>query len=401
MDEKERELRQKLAAKLDEARNLTNGGKLEEARAAADAAKELRKQIDLHEELRATDTGGKTTPIDEPKADDERSFDIKKEYRSAFQKYIKYGKDAELTDDEQRALKEMKTQARSMSEGEKASGGILVPEDISFDIIKQKKTKRSVRNLVGVKTVGTLSGSRPKRRGTDMRMKKVGEKTKIDEMDTPQYSEINYKVRKYAGIFEVTNELMADSAVSIDEELRDWYSEISLNTENAEVFYGPGGEDDCEGIFTSTQYRTLKCPAEVDVKTLRKLKNMVDASYRAGAKFVMNTSATETLADIKYSDGKSVLVPDPTKADVFTLFGFQVEIFDDIKNENGKTKIAFGNFEVGYYFFDRKSLEAKTTDVGGDAFENDTTLTRVIQRFDGKPANEDAIVILTDVPVSE
>ncbi|WP_261948971.1 phage major capsid protein [Paenibacillus melissococcoides] len=115
----------------------------------------------------------------------------------------------------------------------------------------------------------------------------------------------------------------------------------------------------------------------------------------------MNTSATETLADIKYSDGKSVLVPDPTKADVFTLFGFQVEIFDDIKNENGKTKIAFGNFEVGYYFFDRKSLEAKTTDVGGDAFENDTTLTRVIQRFDGKPANEDAIVILTDVPVSE
>ncbi|CAH8249723.1 hypothetical protein WJ0W_006907 [Paenibacillus melissococcoides] len=49
----------KLAAKLDEARNLTNGGKLEEARAAADAAKELRKQIDLHEELRATDTGGK------------------------------------------------------------------------------------------------------------------------------------------------------------------------------------------------------------------------------------------------------------------------------------------------------------------------------------------------------
>ncbi|WP_261948962.1 phage major capsid protein [Paenibacillus melissococcoides] len=149
------------------------------------------------------------------------------------------GKDAELTDDEQRALKEMKTQARSMSEGEKASGGILVPEDISFDIIKQKKTKRSVRNLVGVKTVGTLSGSRPKRRGTDMRMKKVGEKTKIDEMDTPQYSEINYKVRKYAGIFEVTNELMADSAVSIDEELRDWYSEISLNTEKRRSFLRP------------------------------------------------------------------------------------------------------------------------------------------------------------------
>ena len=78
-----------------------------------------------------------------------------------------------------------------------------------------------------------------------------------------------------------------------------------------------------------------------------------------------------------------------------------MEVFDEINNEGTteqKTKLAFGNFEAGYFFFDRKSLEAKTTDVGGDAFDNDTTLTRVIQRFDGKPTNEDAIVILTGVP---
>lgn len=401
MDPKERELRQQLAAKLDEARSLTEGGKLDEARAATDEAKALKKQIGLLEELRETDTTTDTKSVVEPGADDERSFDIKKEYRSAFQKYIKYGKEAELTEDEQRALKEMKEEARSMQEGDGAKGGILVPEDITFEIIKQKKTKRSIRNLVGVKQVGTLSGSRPKRRGTDLRMKKVGEKKKIEGMDTPEYEKVDYKVHKYAGIFEATNELMADSAVNIDEELADWYMEISLNTENAEVFYGVGGDDDCEGMFTTTKYRTIKCPADIDIKTLRKLKNAVDAGYRDGAKFIMNTLATEALADIKYADGKSVLVPDPTKADVFTLFGFPVEVYDDIKNETGKTKIAFGNFEVGYYFFDRKGLEAKTTDEGGDAFENDTTLTRVIQRFDAKPANEDAIVILTDVPVTE
>ncbi|MNC72552.1 Phage capsid family protein [compost metagenome] len=102
---------------------------------------------------------------------------------------------------------------------------------------------------------------------------------------------------------------------------------------------------------------------------------------------------------MKYADGKSVLVPDPTQADVFTLFSYPVEVYDDITTTAGKTEIAFGNFEVGYYFFDRKVLEAKTTDEGGDAFENDTTLTRVIQRFDGKPANEDAIVILTGLSV--
>lgn len=401
MTEKERELRQQLASKLEEARSLTSEGKVAEARTIADEAKELRKQIDLLVELRETDTPGPGKKVDEPSDDEEREIDTGKEYRSAFEKYLKHGRQAELTDDEQRAMKKVKDETRTMFEGDKAKGGILVPEDISFEIIKQKKTKRSVRNLVEVKTVGTLSGSRPKRRGTDLKMKNYDEKQTIDRMATPEYEEIKYKVHKYGGIFEVTNELLADSAVNIGEELQDWFTEISLNTENDEVFYGAGGDDACEGIFTSTKYRKITAPATIDIKALRKMKNAVDAQYRNGAKWVMNTAATEALADMKYADGKSVLVPDPTQADVFTLFSYPVEVYDDIKTTSGKTSIAFGNFKVGYYFFDRKALEAKTTDEGGDAFDNDTTLTRVLQRFDGKPANDDAIVIMTGVPVED
>ncbi|TQS01365.1 phage major capsid protein [Paenibacillus ottowii] len=401
MDPKERELRQQLAAKKEAARKLVEEGKIDEARSLITEAETISAKIEAYRSLE----GIETPPVDpdsvkEPGDDEERKADTSKEYRSAYEKYLKFGRNAEMSDEERAAFKAKQNEARSMNEGEKGSGGILVPEDDSKDIILQKKSKTSIRNLVGVKPVGTLSGSRPKRRGTDLKMKNYDEKTKIDKMDTPQYEEIKYKVHKYGGIFEATNELIADSAVSISTELLDWYTEISLNTENDEVFYGIGGENSTEGIFTTTKYRTLPTPTSgVDIKLLRKLKNMVDAGYRRGAKWVMNTAATEALADMKYADGKSVLVPDPTQADVFTLFSYPVAVFDDIKTETGKTKIAFGNFEVGYYFFDRKTLEAKTTDEGGDAFENDTTLTRIIQRFDGKPANEDAIVILTGVPV--
>ncbi|ALA41357.1 hypothetical protein ABE82_07420 [Paenibacillus peoriae] len=401
MDPKERELRQQLAVKKEAARKLVEEGKIDEARSLITEAETISAKIEAYRSLE----GIETPPVDpdsvkEPGDDEERKADTSKEYRSAYEKYLKFGRNAEMSDEERAAFKAKQNEARSMNEGEKGSGGILVPEDDSKDIILQKKSKTSIRNLVGVKPVGTLSGSRPKRRGTDLKMKNYDEKTKIDKMDTPQYEEIKYKVHKYGGIFEATNELIADSAVSISTELLDWYTEISLNTENDEVFYGIGGENSTEGIFTTTKYRTLPTPTSgVDIKLLRKLKNMVDAGYRRGAKWVMNTAATEALADMKYADGKSVLVPDPTQADVFTLFSYPVAVFDDIKTETGKTKIAFGNFEVGYYFFDRKTLEAKTTDEGGDAFENDTTLTRIIQRFDGKPANEDAIVILTGVPV--
>ncbi|WP_312118151.1 phage major capsid protein [Brevibacillus reuszeri] len=190
MDERERELRQQLAAKLEEARSLTNENKLEEARAAAEAAKNLRKQIDLLQELREADTPASTVPAATQEDDSGQEFDLKKEHRSAFDKYLKHGKEAELTTDEQRAFKQMQQQARSMSEGDKAAGGILVPEDISKEIIKQKQTKQSIRNLVGVKPVGTLSGSRAKRRGTNLRMNNVDEKQPISKMETPQYQEV-------------------------------------------------------------------------------------------------------------------------------------------------------------------------------------------------------------------
>lgn len=402
MGPKERELRQLLASKKEEARGLIEDGKVEEARSLITEAEGIAAQIDTLRSLEGVETPPANDPkkVTEPGDNEDRDLDTSKEYRSAYEKYLKFGRNADMTDEERQAFKQKQQEARSMVEGEKAAGGILVPEDDSKEIINLKKTKKSVRNLVGVKSVGTLSGSRPKRRGTDLKMKNYDEKAAISKMDTPQYEEIKYKVHKYGGIFEATNELIDDSAVNISAELRDWYMEISLNTENDEIFNGAGGENSCEGIFTTNKYRTVKAPtAGIDVAALRKLKNMVDAAYRGGAKWVMNTSATETLADIKYADGRSALVPDPTKADVFTLFGFPVEIYDDIKSTDKKTKIAFGNFEVGYFFFDRKTLEAKTTDEGGDAFDNDTTLTRIIQRFDGKVANEDAIVIMTDVVV--
>ncbi|MCY7484426.1 phage major capsid protein [Paenibacillus alvei] len=402
MGEKERELRQLLEEKKVEARKLIEAGKTLEARTLITEAEDITAQIEAIRSLENVQTPSvDPKQVEEPGDNEERAADTSTEYRSAYEKYLKYGRHAEMTDEERNAFKQKQSELRSMSEGDKGAGGILVPDDDSKEIIKLKKSKQSIRNLVGVKDVGTLSGSRPKRRGTDSRMKNYDEKAPIDKMATPQYEEIKYKVHKYGGIFEVTNELLADSAVNISEELRDWFTEISLNTENDEVFYGAGGENACEGIFVTTKYRTLAAPATIDIKTLRKLKNMVDAAYRKNAKWVMNTAATEVLADMKYADGKSVLVPDPTKSDVFTLFGYPVEVYDEIKTDDTskKTKIAFGDFEVGYYFFDRKGLEAKTTDEGGDAFENDTTLTRVLQRFDGKPANEDAIVILTDVVV--
>lgn len=407
MTEKERELRQLHTSKMEEARSLFEAGKLDEANAVKTEIETIKAQIEGLRSLDGITVPAVTPPaavkevdeLEEEKRGQDKQVDDKV-YRSAYEKFLKYGKAAEMTTEERNAFRSKQSEVRAMVENDAAAGGNLVPVDDEKEIIKQKKSKRSIRNLVAVKPVSTLTGSRPKRRGTDLKLRKTNEKAPIGaRMDTPEYNLVEYKVKKYTGMFEGTNEMYDDSAVSVSAELNDWFTEISLNTENDEVFNGVGGADSCQGIFTSTEYPTVAAPAELDIKTLRKLKNKVDAQYRSNAKWVMNTQASEVLADIKYADGRSVLVENPSKADTFTLFGFPVEIYDEIATTTNKTKIAFGNFEVGYYFFDRKGLQVKITDEGSDAFENDTTLTRVIQRFDGKPANTDAIAILTGVTI--
>lgn len=89
MDPKERELRQKLAGLLADARTLTNEGKLDEARTIKSEAEEIRKQVDLMEELRNMDTPGETKPAEvTPEQRMDEGFD-NDQYRSAFLKSLR------------------------------------------------------------------------------------------------------------------------------------------------------------------------------------------------------------------------------------------------------------------------------------------------------------------------
>ena len=56
MNNQERELRQQLSSKVDEARKLADENKLEEAKKLSDEAKNLRQQLDTLSELRDIET---------------------------------------------------------------------------------------------------------------------------------------------------------------------------------------------------------------------------------------------------------------------------------------------------------------------------------------------------------
>ncbi|KSW07169.1 head protein [Bacillus velezensis] len=411
MTKKERELRQKFTQKKQEASNLLEDGKPEEARSMLEEAKELQSQIELMTEGRS---------LELPEIGEERNFsaEIKsepkketedrniltatKEYREAWLKVLT-GRSHDLETEERNMMERVLKENRSLSAGSDKDGGYTVPDDISKEILKSIQELNSVRNLIRVVPKTAPSGNYTVRKGVAGKLYNTAEKEQIKELKNMEFDQIWYNVKKFAGIMPVSSELLNDSFVNFVQEIVDWLSESAVVTENDEIFYGDGGEKNVEGMISSGKFKSIKAPSLITIKFLRKVKNQIKRGYRRNAVWVMNTEAFETLANIEDKNGRGILAEDPRNEDNFLLFGRPVEIYDEVLTDDKtqKTHILFGDFKRGYFMFDRQKFEIKSTDVGGDAFLTDQTYFRGIERFDGKVVDPEAAIIVTDLVVGE
>lgn len=208
MNKKMRELQAQILALTDQAKSyLADGEGKDVAKAEETLNKidELQKEFDLEERLfKATKDAAPAEPQDQPKPDSV------KEFAAAVRRGFK-----------------------SMNEGTGADGGYTVPEDIRTQINHYRDARRSLRDLVQVIPVTTNSGARTfKARAQQTGFALVGEGQPIGQKATPQFTRISYNIKKYAGIYPATNELLADSDANIVREIAIWAGDESRVTDN-------------------------------------------------------------------------------------------------------------------------------------------------------------------------
>ncbi len=396
-----RELLNKLEVLEDEARELINNTetRTEDITTKQEEIRGLKAKIEMQEELE-----------NDFKDEERDGINMNKESRD--DKKVKYDGElfyraltgVELTEEERKLIKEVQTRALSET-GDKKDGGNVVPDDLSQEIIESIKEEESVRNLVRIENAKSKTGTRIVRTGTPNKLHNTAERGAIQMINNPQYDVITYNQQKFAGMMDVSNELLDDSFVNFKDEIKTWLADSSRETENEEVFYGLGGDNACEGLISKgkEKYKTVKAPTTIDIKFLRRVKNMLKKGYRTNSKWVMNTEAFEVLSNIEDKNGRGILAEDPRKEDSYTLFGRPVEIYDTIQTNDTtkKTEILFGDFIRGYRMFPRKNFEIKMTDIGAGAFETDTVKAIGIERFDGKIMDVGAVIMVTDVVTGE
>ena len=382
MNKKLLELLDKINNKKVEVRSLVDQGKIEEAKAAKNELKKLQDEFDILKDIDDTavtnleNNTNKGVNLNQKK-------DSVKEFADAARKGFR----------------------NSMNEGTAADGGYTVPEDIQTRINERRAAKFSLVDLVDVEVVTTNKGSRTyKKRAQQTGFTKVGEGAKIPAGNTPQFERVGYEIEKYTGYYPVTNELLEDSDANIADALIIWIGDESRVTRNRII------------------RDVIKEKEETAIASLDDIKKILNVTlgqaFKPTSKVITNDDGLQWLDTLKNDKGEYLLQPSPSNPmdSVLCAGATRVPVkvipngdmpSDTATKGNRKIPMIIGDLKEGIRFWDRKktTLTTSNTAVAGtlNAFEEDLTIFRAIEREDCKTKDDAAFVngVLTITEATE
>ena len=271
--------------------------------------------------------------------------------------------------------------------GNDSAAGLTIPQDIRTAINTLVRQYDSLQQYVRVENVTTLSGSRVYEKWTDVTPLTVmdAEDGEIPDLDNPRLTIIKYLIKRYAGIITATNTLLKDTAENILAWLSSWIAKKVVVTRNQAII----------AVMQAVPKKPTIANFD-DVITM--INTSVDPAIIATSSLLTNQSGLNKLALVKTAEGKYLLESDPTKPNSYLVKGKQVIVVADRWLPNGGTTNApvyplyYGDMSQAITLFDRENMSLLPTNIGAGAFETDTTKIRVIDRFDVKATDSEALV---------
>lgn len=292
-------------------------------------------------------------------------------------------KDAFITDFKNLVRGRYQNLLDSKTDASGSDAGLTIPQDIRTAINTLVRQYDSLQEYVNVENVTTLTGSRVYEKWAEITgLSKIDDEAgQIGANDDPKLSLIRYTIKRYAGISTVTNSLLADSAENILAWLSGWIAKKVVVTRNKAIL---------DVIATLPTKPTLaKWDDIID------LEAKVDPAIKQTSFFLTNTSGFTALKKVKNAMGDYLMERDVKSPTGYSIDGFAVKEVSDrwlANGTGGAMPLYFGDLKQAVTLFDRQHLSLLSTNIGGGAFETDTTKVRVIDRFDVVKTDEEAFV---------
>lgn len=352
--------------------NLTNEGKIEEAKAAKNELQAKQEEFDLLKDVMDPEGNGTVEPEAKPV---ENNRDAIHEFAQAAR----------------RGFRNMN------NEGTPADGGYTVPEDIQTRINKFREANFGLQSLVSTESVGTTSGRRTYQTRTNHTgFSKVAEAGKIGAKNGPTFTPVNYTIEKYAGYLPVTNELLEDSDANISQTLIDWLGEEDVATRNA-IILAKIAEKEQTDLTPGENGGALD-------KVKKALNVTLGQAFAPTSVVITNDDGLNYLDTLTDKNGRYLLSPDINPATPFDMtlaIGARKVPVVVIPNgvmatTDSKMPFVIGDLKEYVRIFDRKQLTINVSDVAAigeiNAFEEDLTIFKGIMRLDAEVVDSAAIV---------
>lgn len=381
MSKEMRELLNKINAKKAEIKALVADGKIEDATSAKEELKDLQKSFDILADLDDDDAQNAQQQAQQGTAQTAagEKNGLAKQVK-AFTNAIKAAwKKTDISPEDKEIL-------NAMSEGSDEDGGLTVPKDIKTKIKELRRSEDALETLVNVEHVTTNSGSRVIEREADQTpFDNVDEAAEFPDVSTPQFENVDYKIKKKGGILKVTQELLSDTAENIMNYLKKWIAKKAKATRNFMIIAKI--KEICKGL-------------EVTITGLDSLKDifnvMLDPAIALGAVVVTNQSGFNFLDKLKDEKGNYILQKDPTQPTKRLLFGvYPVKVLSNktLQNIDGKAPIICGDLKEAITIFDRETLTIDISNLAAGMWERDQTGIKVRERLDIQTVDADAVVM--------
>lgn len=287
---------------------------------------------------------------------------------------------------------------RALSVGTAAAGGVLAPEGFVAELIRALTEQSVMRNVARVMGPISQSSVRIPRNLTGVAAAWVGENQAIAPSD-PTFDAVEFTPHKIGAMTLVSNELLADSAVNVEQLLAALFGEAFAQLED-QAFFSGDGVGKPSGILNDPDIQTVTADAgnAVSVDDILNLYDALPPQYRANAVWVMNPATMSHLRKLKDATGRLLLTESLAAAAPTTLLGRPVYLTSHMPTITAGAKtVLFGDVSRAYIIVDRQGIEVQRS--ADRYFEQDQTAFRAIRRVDGKVVLPDAVRILQQAMV--
>lgn len=270
-----------------------------------------------------------------------------------------------------------------MTEGTPAGGGLIVPSDIQTMIREQMRALNPLSELFTVETVSTNTGSRVRDTAPTNGFTKVAEMGTIGKDDKPAFAKVEFTVEDYALIVPVSNDLLKDTDQNLLAYLSRWLGKKAVITENKLLLTLLTALDGSAASITETGA----------LKAIKKLVNVtLDPIFGVSASFLTNQSGFNFLDSLEDSNGRPLLQINPADRTQYMVGGRAVHVVSDAVLPNNSTAPLYvGDFKSFGTLFRRQAMEIASTNVGGNAWNTNSTEVRAITRLDAKQFDAAAV----------